>query len=67
MNNSRVYLYYENVGLLDNEKEQSLFNSILHKTLSDVVERLCETINNLTKEMVKSITYRDWSYGSDLT
>lgn len=31
--NSRVYLYYENVGLLDNEKEQNLSNSILHNTL----------------------------------
>lgn len=27
---------------------------------SDVVDRLCQMINNLTKEKVKSITHRDW-------
>lgn len=36
-------------------------NEFFH-TLSDVVDRLCETINKLTKEMVKSITNRDWLY-----
>ncbi len=29
-------------------------------TLNDVVDRLCETINLLTENMVKSITNRDW-------
>lgn len=36
-------------------------NEFFH-TLSDLVDRLCETINKLTKEMVKSITNRDWLY-----
>ena len=30
------------------------------KTLKDVVERLSDTINSLTKDMVKSITGRKW-------
>ncbi|MSS78602.1 IS630 family transposase [Anaerococcus sp. WCA-380-WT-2B] len=34
-------------------------NEFFH-SLTDVVNRLCETINHLTKEMVKSITHRDW-------
>ena len=30
------------------------------KTLNDVVDRLCKTICNLTNDMVKSITCRQW-------
>ena len=36
------------------------FKNELFNTLSDVVDRLCKTINNLTKEMVKSVTHREW-------
>lgn len=36
------------------------FRNEVFNTLNDVVERLCQTINKLTKEMVKSITHRDW-------
>ncbi|MDD7306481.1 MAG: hypothetical protein PUG67_07820 [Peptoniphilaceae bacterium] len=38
------------------------FKNELFHFLSDVVDRLCNPINNLTKEMVKSITHRDWLY-----
>ncbi len=36
------------------------FKNEVFKTLNDVVDRLCETINSLTKEMVKQITHRRW-------
>lgn len=36
------------------------FKNEVFKTLNDVVDRLCETINSLTKEMVKQITHRQW-------
>jgi len=29
-------------------------------TLEKVVDRLCQTINNLTSETISSITKRDW-------
>ena len=29
-------------------------------TLEDVVDRLCDTINSLSNELIKSITGRDW-------
>ena len=28
-------------------------------SLADVMDKLCETVNNLTQEMMKSITHRD--------
>lgn len=42
------------------------FKNELFNSLADVVDRLCETINNLTKKMVKSITHRGWLFGSNL-
>ena len=36
------------------------FKNEIFKTLQDVMDRLCDTINDLTKKMVKSITLRDW-------
>ena len=36
------------------------FRNEVFKTLKDVINRLCQTINKLTKEMVKSITLREW-------
>ena len=36
------------------------FRNELFKTLEKVVERLCDTINSLSKDTIKSITGRDW-------
>ena len=36
------------------------FRNEVFATLEKVVERLCQTINNLTRETVSSITQRDW-------
>ncbi len=36
------------------------FRNELFHSLSHVIDRLCETINKLTKPMVRSITNRDW-------
>ena len=36
------------------------FRNEVFKTLNDVADRLCETICNLTNDMVKSITCRQW-------
>ena len=36
------------------------FKNEIFKTLQDVMNRLCDTINLLTKDMVKSITHRSW-------
>lgn len=36
------------------------FKNEAFETLADVVDRLCETISNLTNETVKSITAREW-------
>ena len=36
------------------------FRNEIFKTLDKVIDRLCETICSLTKEVVKSITGRDW-------
>jgi len=36
------------------------FKNEIFKTLEKVVDRLCETINLLTYEIVKSITGREW-------
>ena len=38
------------------------FCNEVFSTLEKVVTRLCETINNLTSEIVGSITLRDWIY-----
>jgi len=38
------------------------FKNEVFKTLNDVVNRLCDTINNLTSEVVSSITLRDWIF-----
>lgn len=37
-----------------------------YHSLADVMDRLCESVNNLTQEMMKSITLRDWLFNSDL-
>ena len=36
------------------------FKNEIFKTLQDVMDGLCDTINDLTKKMVKSIILRDW-------
>lgn len=36
------------------------FKNEVFNSLSDVVERLCDTISNLSNDTVKSITSRDW-------
>ncbi|WP_416389589.1 hypothetical protein [Peptoanaerobacter stomatis] len=36
------------------------FKNEVFRTLNEVVDRLCDTINLLTKDMVKSITRREW-------
>ena len=36
------------------------FKNEVFRTLKDVIDRLCDTINLLTKDMVKSITHRSW-------
>ena len=36
------------------------FHNEVFQTLDKVVDRLCETIQNLTKETIRSITGRDW-------
>ncbi len=36
------------------------FKNEVFATLEKVIQRLCETINKLTKEMIKSITGRQW-------
>ena len=38
------------------------FDNTIFSTLKDVVNRLCDTINLLTDELVKSITLREWIY-----
>ncbi|WP_269472673.1 hypothetical protein [Leptotrichia trevisanii] len=36
------------------------FGNKIFRTLSAVVDKLCDTINSLTNELVKSITLREW-------
>ena len=36
------------------------FKNKVFRTLKDVIDRLCDTINLLTTDMVKSITHRSW-------
>ena len=36
------------------------FKNELFHTLEKVVDRLCDTINSLTRKSVQSITHRDW-------
>ena len=36
------------------------FKNEVFNSLADVVDRLCDTISNLSKDTVKSITSRDW-------
>ena len=36
------------------------FKNKLFHTLNDVIDQLCLTLNSLTKQMIKSITARDW-------
>lgn len=36
------------------------FKNEVFRKLKDVIDRLCDTINLLTKDMVKSITHRSW-------
>lgn len=38
------------------------FRNEVFKTLNDVVNRLCDTINKLTSETVSNITLRDWIF-----
>lgn len=36
------------------------FKNEIFNTLNDVMNRLCEIVNQVTKDMVKSITLRKW-------
>ena len=36
------------------------FKNEVFKTLKDVINSLCKTINKLTNEMIKNITLRKW-------
>lgn len=36
------------------------FKNEAFQTLADVIDRLCETIQGLSKETIRSITGRDW-------
>ena len=38
------------------------FHNEVFRTLEKVVDRLCDTINNLTEETIRSITGRNWIY-----
>ena len=38
------------------------FGNKIFRILKAVVDRLCDTINLLTDELVKSITLREWIY-----
>ena len=40
-------------------REKGFANEVF-PTLEHVIDRLCETINNLTKEVIKSICARKW-------
>ena len=40
------------------------FGNKIFSTLKAVVDRLCDTINLLTDELVKSITFREWIYSA---
>ena len=40
------------------------FGNKIFSTLKAVVDRLCDTINLLTDELVKSITLREWIYSA---
>lgn len=41
------------------------FKNEIFKSLRDVMERLCKTVNELTNDIVKSITLRDWIIVAD--
>lgn len=43
-------------------REKGFANEVF-PTLEYVIDRLCETVNNLTKEVVKSICARKWLRG----
>lgn len=43
-------------------REKGFANEVF-PTLEHVIDRLCETINNLTKEVIKSICARKWLTG----
>ena len=45
------------------EIREKVFFFFLFPTLEHVIDRLCETINNLTNEVVKSICKREWLIG----
>ena len=36
------------------------FKNEVFQTLEDVINRLCKTIRSLTKDVIRSITGRDW-------
>ena len=36
------------------------FKNKIFKTLNDVVDQLCNTLNSLTKDVIMSITGKDW-------
>jgi len=46
------------------EIRQRGFRNEIFQTLEKVVERLCETINSLCCDSIKSITHRDWLFST---
>lgn len=45
------------------EIREKVFANEVFPTLEHVIDRLCEIINNLTNDMVKSICKREWLIG----
>lgn len=45
------------------EIREKVFANEVFPTLEHVIDRLCETINNLTNDVVKSICKREWLIG----
>ncbi len=55
--------YTSHCRLLSEEKEKEIldgFRNEVFKRSDDVIDRLCETIRQLSNEMVQSITARAW-------
>lgn len=45
------------------EIREKVFANEVFPTLEHVIDRLCETINNLTNDVIKSICKREWLIG----
>ena len=60
-NDTYTTIYTRNESHWTNLRQMGFGNKIF-STLKAVVDRLCDTINLLTDELVKSITLREWIY-----